>query len=255
MICAWIETSSADTGSSHTIELRLERQRPGDADALALAAGELGREAVVVLGVEADELHQLLHLALALVAVGDAVDGERVADDRADATARVQRAVRVLEHHLHLAAQRAQLGPRQRADVGAVEHDPARGEVVQPGHAAGQRGLAAAGLPHQPERLAALRPSRLTPSTARSDGGAPPNSLRRPTGKYLQTSRDLERRHRASGGMRPSSLAARQKPLPRSGQPARRRGARGRSPGTAASRRTRRTPTGNGVRTGSPAAA
>jgi len=50
-------------------------------------------------------------LALALVAVGDPVDRERVADDRADATAGVQRAVRVLEHHLHLATQRAQLGP------------------------------------------------------------------------------------------------------------------------------------------------
>ena len=33
----------------------------GDADALPLAAGELGRKPVVVLGVEPDQLHQLLH--------------------------------------------------------------------------------------------------------------------------------------------------------------------------------------------------
>ena len=65
-------------------QLGPQRQRPGHADALALAAGELGREAVVVLGVEADQLHQLLHPPLALAPVGDAVDGERVADDRAD---------------------------------------------------------------------------------------------------------------------------------------------------------------------------
>ena len=104
MICAWIETSSADTGSSQMISLGLQRQRAGDADALALAAGELGREAVVVLGVEADELHQLLDPLLALGAAGDAVDGERVADDRADPAARVERAVGVLEDHLHLAA-------------------------------------------------------------------------------------------------------------------------------------------------------
>ena len=67
MICAWIETSSAETGSSATIELRLQRDRAGDADALALAAGELVREPVVVLGVEPDLLHQLLdqHAALA----------------------------------------------------------------------------------------------------------------------------------------------------------------------------------------------
>ena len=46
MICAWIETSSADTGSSADDEVGLDRQRAGDADALALAAGELVRVAV-----------------------------------------------------------------------------------------------------------------------------------------------------------------------------------------------------------------
>ena len=64
--CAWIETSSAETGSSATITFGLERQRPGDADALPLAAGELVRVAVVVLGVQADGVHQLLDGLLAL---------------------------------------------------------------------------------------------------------------------------------------------------------------------------------------------
>ena len=40
-------------------QLRLERDRPGDPDPLALAAGELVRVAVVVLRVQADPLHQL----------------------------------------------------------------------------------------------------------------------------------------------------------------------------------------------------
>ena len=44
-------------------QLRAQRERPGDADALALAAGELVRVAVVVLGVEADQLQQLLDRA------------------------------------------------------------------------------------------------------------------------------------------------------------------------------------------------
>ena len=44
-------------------QLRLQRQRARDADALALAAGELVREAVVVLGAQADPLQQLLHRA------------------------------------------------------------------------------------------------------------------------------------------------------------------------------------------------
>ena len=60
MTCAWIDTSSAETGSSATISFGLQRQRPGDADALALAAGELVRVAVVVLGVQPDDLEQLL---------------------------------------------------------------------------------------------------------------------------------------------------------------------------------------------------
>ena len=47
-------------------QLRVDRERAGDADALALAAGELVREAVVVLRVEADDLEQLLDAPLDL---------------------------------------------------------------------------------------------------------------------------------------------------------------------------------------------
>ena len=43
-------------------QLRSQRERPGDADPLALAAGELVREAARVLGREADERQQLAHL-------------------------------------------------------------------------------------------------------------------------------------------------------------------------------------------------
>ena len=56
-------------------ELGLQRDGARDADALALAAGELVREAVVVLGVEPDAVHQLLHELLALVVVALEVDG------------------------------------------------------------------------------------------------------------------------------------------------------------------------------------
>ena len=47
-------------------QLRVDRERARDADALALAARELVREAVVVLRVEADDLQQLLDAALDL---------------------------------------------------------------------------------------------------------------------------------------------------------------------------------------------
>ena len=59
MTWAWIETSSADTGSSQTISFGLDGERAGDADALALAAGELVREAAHVVGLQADRLQQL----------------------------------------------------------------------------------------------------------------------------------------------------------------------------------------------------
>ena len=115
MICAWIETSSADTGSSATISCGSHAERPRDADALALPAGELVREAVVVLGREPHPLEQALHGAAQLGAGLDAVQAHRVADDLHDALARVERRVRVLEDHLHLAAQRPQRAPRQAA--------------------------------------------------------------------------------------------------------------------------------------------
>ena len=59
MIWAWIETSSAETGSSQTISFGIDGERAGDADALALAAGELVRIAPHVVGTETDQLQKL----------------------------------------------------------------------------------------------------------------------------------------------------------------------------------------------------
>ena len=94
-------------------QLRVDRERARDADALALAAGELVREAVVVLGVETDDLEQLLHPRLDLLVGAEPVDLERLADDEADALARVQRRVRILEDHRHLAPDRAACSVRE----------------------------------------------------------------------------------------------------------------------------------------------
>ena len=57
-ICAWIDTSSADTGSSQTMKRGLQRQRAGDADALALPAGELVGIAIGVFLAQADHVEQ-----------------------------------------------------------------------------------------------------------------------------------------------------------------------------------------------------
>ena len=54
-------------------QLRPQRQRPGDPDPLPLAAGELVRIAVVVLGLKAHPVHQLLDLAAELGPGGETV--------------------------------------------------------------------------------------------------------------------------------------------------------------------------------------
>ena len=135
----------------------VDRERPGDTDALALAAGELVREAVVVLRVEADDLEQLAHTALSLGRRADPVDVETLGDDEADPLPGVERRVRVLEDHHHLAPERAHLAPREVRDVAALEDDLAARRIEQLHDAARHRGLAAAGLSHDAERLALLQ--------------------------------------------------------------------------------------------------
>ena len=78
---AWIDTSSAETGSSSTSSSGLSDRAARDADALALATRELVRVAGRVLGVETDELHELLDPLRAARSV-DAVDAHRLRDDR-----------------------------------------------------------------------------------------------------------------------------------------------------------------------------
>jgi hypothetical protein len=78
--CAWIETSSAETGSSQTISR----------DALALAAGELMRKVLHLVGPQADLLEQFRDPILLFYAAREAVHGERLADDVARRHARVE---------------------------------------------------------------------------------------------------------------------------------------------------------------------
>jgi hypothetical protein len=140
-------------------QARVHGQRARDADTLALAAGELVREAVNVLGVQAHAVEQLAG-APAEVIPFLAAQLERPADDLADALARVQRRLGVLEDHLHLPANRAQTLPAARGDVLALEAQRAPGRLQQPDEAARQRRLAATGLAHHAERLALVQRQR-----------------------------------------------------------------------------------------------
>ena len=88
---------------------RLDRQRAGDADALALAARQLVRIAQRHVGIEADQLQQLGDARLDLGLGQDLVHVHRLGDDLADGHARIERGVGILEDHLHLLAHRRHL--------------------------------------------------------------------------------------------------------------------------------------------------
>ena len=90
-------------------QLRLQRQGAGDADALALAAGELMGEAVQMIGMQAHQPHQLLEAPVDLGPAEAAMDAHGLGDQIADPPARVEGGIGILEHHLHLAPVRPEL--------------------------------------------------------------------------------------------------------------------------------------------------
>jgi len=135
-------------------EAGVERQGAGDADALALAAGELVGVAVSVFGFEADAFEQVFDAVVELGAFGEFVDDHRFADDASDGHARVQRADGVLEDDLHFAAELLHALPRGVEDVFAVETDRAFGGGDEPENRPPDGRLAAAGLADEAERLA-----------------------------------------------------------------------------------------------------
>jgi len=83
-------------------EIRLESQSAGDANALALAAGELMGVAVGEDRVAHDQAQRLFRLLLSLFAPGDPVDLHGLGDDLAHDHSWVQGGVGILEDEQHL---------------------------------------------------------------------------------------------------------------------------------------------------------
>src|SRR5258708_22490636 len=98
-------------------------------------------------------LQQLPHALPDLPAAGIAMDAQGIGDDGSHPLAGVQRRVRVLEDHLHVAADRPERAPGEPRDVLAVEDDRSAGQLLQPDDATAEGGFAAAGLADQAERL------------------------------------------------------------------------------------------------------
>jgi len=125
-------------------ELRLHRQRPGDADTRALAAGELVRKAADERGIEADAQEQLCHILLLLALPDQAMNHRRLADDIGHAHARIERGIGILENHLDLELDRALILHGQLRNRLAAPQARAGGRLEQADGEAPERGLAAA---------------------------------------------------------------------------------------------------------------
>ena len=97
--CAWIETSSAEIGSSATISSGLSGNGARNAGALTLPAGELMREVARKGAAEPDQLENLDHAPGGL-GRADAVRDQRLRDDVFDPCPRIEGTVRILKHRL-----------------------------------------------------------------------------------------------------------------------------------------------------------
>src|SRR5215217_3796079 len=138
-------------------QARVESDGPCHPDPLPLAARELVRVAIVVLGVQADHLEKLLNppLALAACATSYSVGLQRLGDDVAHGHAGVQARIRVLEDDLHVPPHAEHPLAVVTQYVLAVEDHLALRRFQKAQHEAGERALAAPRLPHEPERLPA----------------------------------------------------------------------------------------------------
>jgi len=119
-------------------EARAERERTGDPDALALAAGEAARVALGEPPAELDEVEQLGDAPSALLAP-DAVDRERLGDRPCDRAPRVQRRDGILEDELAVAAERAQPLAGRRVTSAPSKLSVPRVGRLQAGHEPAER--------------------------------------------------------------------------------------------------------------------
>ena len=119
----------------------IRRQCTGNGDALLLAAGQLGRVGVGLVG----QAHHLQKFTGALFGVGLLHPGQLHGEADVLQAAALHQQVELLEDHRDLPAAGAQLGGRERFHLHAVNDDAALGGAFQQVDAAHQRGFARTG--------------------------------------------------------------------------------------------------------------
>ena len=109
---------------------------------------------------EADPLQQRADLTVQRLAPRQTVYLERLADNRADRHTRIQRAIRVLEDHLHLLPGLTHLCSRELAEVSALEKHLTTGGFDEPQERPADCGFATARLADQTKRFSGLNSKR-----------------------------------------------------------------------------------------------
>ena len=138
-------------------ELRLDRERAGDGDALALAAGEFVGILFDEPRCEPDLLHQFAHAPRQLAGGNLLVRLNRLGQRVVNGHARIQRGVGILEDHLEVRPRLTQFRALQLLQMLSRQHHRALGRRDELHDGATERGLAAAGFAHEAENLALVQ--------------------------------------------------------------------------------------------------
>ena len=137
-------------------EFRFHRERAGNGDALALAAGEFVGIATRKARLEPDQAQQFLDPFTAACGRNQVVQAQGLGQDLAHGHARIERGIGILKDDLRVAAEGAQLVRVQGQEIAALEANVAGIRLDQPQHQPAHGGFAAAGLADQRQRLAGI---------------------------------------------------------------------------------------------------
>src|ERR1039458_7044832 len=142
-------------------ELRTQRKSAGNADALPLSAGELVRVTGHGGFIHSHGTQKFAHALAAGIAaeafVHDlSVENQRLGDHLVPSKARVERAERVLEDDLHVAAQTAQCRAVRLQQIDAIENDGARSGLDEAENEPSKCAFAGAGFTNQAKSFAFL---------------------------------------------------------------------------------------------------
>ena len=132
---------------------RIECQCAGDAKSLTLPARELMGVPIHSVGFKPYLFKQSNHPLLDLRRAALVKVLERFADKPPRRKFWVEGGIRILKHHLHLAAVGTHLGSGNLRDIGPLEIDLSTGRFEQPQHHSPHRRLTAAALTHQSQCL------------------------------------------------------------------------------------------------------